>query len=185
MARKHNGHHYVQFIVVGQCPCKYSRLNRAATDNKRILCRTVDIAGSKEKTEWKLRCLYGLLKGLHPTSALVAVSTAMQQFDLYNKTRNETTLAHVASQEPTNNKVGVSCNCKKGCGTQRCRCCEWSKVLYSYCHNTDYDCGNLKSLTERAEISLMPRESWEVLDRLFRGWRRGPECQWGCCCCCC
>ena len=29
---------------------------------------------------------------------------------------------------------------------------------------TDYGCGNLKPLTERTEISLMPRESWEVLD---------------------
>ena len=32
-----------------------------------------------------------------------------------------------------------------------------------YCHNTDYDCGNLK-LTERTEMPLMSRESWEVLD---------------------
>ena len=33
-----------------------------------------------------------------------------------------------------------------------------------YCHNTDYDCGNLKLFTERTEISLMPQESWEALD---------------------
>ena len=32
-----------------------------------------------------------------------------------------------------------------------------------YYRNTDYECGNLKPLTERTEISLMPRESWEVL----------------------
>ena len=36
-------------------------------------------------------------------------------------------------------------------------------MLY-YCHNTDYGCGNLKSLTERPGISLIPRESREVLD---------------------
>ena len=33
----------------------------------------------------------------------------------------------------------------------------------SICHNTDYDCDNLKPLTECTEISLMPRESWEHL----------------------
>ena len=32
-----------------------------------------------------------------------------------------------------------------------------------YCHNTDYNCGNLKALAERT-ISLMPQESWEVFD---------------------
>ena len=70
--------------MVGQfVAANLSCLDRAATDNKRILSRIVDIAGSKEQPGYKLRCLYGLLKGLHPTSALVAVSTAMQQSHLY------------------------------------------------------------------------------------------------------
>jgi len=33
-----------------------------------------------------------------------------------------------------------------------------------YCHKEDYNCGNLKTQTERTEISLMPRESCEVSD---------------------
>ena len=103
------------------CHCKYSRLDRAATDNKRILCRIVDIADSKEQPGYKLRCLYGLLKGLHLTSALAAVSTTIQQSQgnpiSINKTGNEIALAHAASQASTSSKVGVSYNCKKGCGT--------------------------------------------------------------------
>ena len=46
---------------------------RAATNSKRILCRIVDIAGSKEQPGYKFRCLYGLLEGLYPTSTLVVV----------------------------------------------------------------------------------------------------------------
>ena len=105
---------------------------------------------------------------IHPTSALAAVSTAIQQSQgnsiSINKTGNEITLAHEASQASTSNKVGASCNCKKGCGTWRCRCYKNDLKCSIYCHNTDYDCGNLKPLTERTEVSLMPRESWEVLD---------------------
>ena len=41
-------------------PC----LDCASIDNKRILCRIVGIAGSKEKPGYKLRCLYAVLKGL-------------------------------------------------------------------------------------------------------------------------
>ena len=159
-----NKHHHIQSFVVGQySTANISRLDRAATDNKRILCRIVDIAGSREKPGYKLRCLYGLLKGLHPTSALAAVSTAIQQSQgnsiSINKTGNEITLAHSASQASTSNKVGVSCNCKKGCGTRRCRCYKNDFKYSIYCHNTDYDCKNLKPLAERTEISLMPRES--------------------------
>ena len=112
MTRKYNKHHHVQSFVVGQnVTANISRLDRAATDNKRILCRIVDIAGSKEQPGYKLRCLYGLLNGLHPTSTLAAVSTAIQQSQgnsiSIDKTGNEITLAHAASQAPTSNKVGV------------------------------------------------------------------------------
>ena len=140
-----------------------TRLNRAATDNKRVLYRIVDIAGSKEQPGYNLRYLYGLLKGLHPASALAAVSTAIQKsqgnYISINKAGNEITLAHAASQASTSNKVGVSCNCKKGCGTRRCRCYKNDLKCSMYCHNTDYDCGNLKPFAERTEISLLPRES--------------------------
>ena len=65
MARKYNKHHHVQSFVVGQyVTANISRLDRAATDNKRALSRIVDVAGSKEQPGYKLRCLYGLLKGL-------------------------------------------------------------------------------------------------------------------------
>ena len=164
-----NKHHHIQSFVVGRyITANISRLDRAAIDNKRILCRIVDIAGSKEQPRYKLRCLYGLLKGLHPTSALAAVSTAIQKSQgssiSINKAGNEIALAHVASQASTSNKVGVSCNCKKGCGTRRCRCYKNDLKCSVYCHNTDYDCKNLKPLAERTEISFMPRESWGVLD---------------------
>ena len=78
MTRKYNKHHHIQSFVVGQyITANISRLHRAATDNKQILCRIVDIAGSKEQPGYKLRCLYGLLKGLHPTSVLAVVSTVI------------------------------------------------------------------------------------------------------------
>ena len=113
MTREYNKHHHVQSFVVGQyVTANIPRLDRAATDNKRILCRIIDIAGSKEQPEYKLRCQYGLLKELHLISALAAVSTAIQQSQgnsiSINKTGNKITLAHAASQESTGNKVGVS-----------------------------------------------------------------------------
>ena len=64
-----------------------SCLDRAATDNKRILCRIVDIAGSKEQPGYKLRCLYGLLKGLyiqHPHwQQSVLPYSNLKEFHLY------------------------------------------------------------------------------------------------------
>ena len=151
-----NKHHHIQSFVVGQyITANISRLDRATIDNKRILCRIVDIAGSKEQPRYKLRCLYGLLKGLHPTSALAAVSTAIQHSQgnsiSINKTGNEIALAHAASQASTSNKVGVSCNCKKGCGTRRCRCYKNDLKCSIYCHNTDYDCKNLKPPSPSAQ----------------------------------
>ena len=83
MARIYNNHHVQSYVVRQYVTANISRLDRAATDNKRMLCRIVDIAGSKEQPGYKLRCLYGLLKVLHPTSALVAVSTAIQQSQGY------------------------------------------------------------------------------------------------------
>ena len=57
-----NKHHHIQSFVVGQyITANIFRLDRAAADNKRILYRIVDIAGSKEQPGYKLRCLYGLL----------------------------------------------------------------------------------------------------------------------------
>ena len=98
-----NKHHHIQSFVVGRyITANISRLGCAAIGNKWILCRIVDIAGSKEQPRHKLRCLYGLLKGLHPTSALAAASTAIQQSQgnsiSINKTGNEIALAHAASQ---------------------------------------------------------------------------------------
>ena len=167
MTTKYNNYHHVQSFVVQYVTANTPSLARAATGSKRILHRPVDIAGSKEQPGYKLRCLYGLLYGLHTTYALVAVSTAIQQSQgnsvSMNKTGNENTLAHAASRESTSNKVGVSCNCKKGCGTRRCRCYKNDLKCSVYCHNTDYDCGNLKPLTERTEIPHMGGI------RLFRG----------------
>ena len=51
-------------------------------------------------------------------------------------------------------KVGVSCNCKKGCVTRRSRCCKNDLKCSIYCRNADYDCGNLKPLTERTTMVL-------------------------------
>ena len=115
-----------------------------------------------------LRCLYGLLKVLYPTSILTAASTTRQQSHgnsiSISKTGNKITLAHAASPASTSNKVGISCNCKKGCGTQRCRLHKNYLKCCIHCHNIDYDCENLRPLTKRTVISLMPRESWGVLD---------------------
>ena len=161
MTSKYNKYHRFQSFVVGQyVTAIISRLDRAATDNNRILCRIVDNAGSNEQPGYELRFLHGLLKGLHPTSALAAVSTAVQQSQgnpiSINKTGNEITLAHAASQASTSNKVGVSRNCKTGCGTRRCRCYRNDLKCSIYCHNTECDCSNLKPPTERTEISLLP-----------------------------
>ena len=49
-----NKHHNIQSFVVGQyVTANISRLDRAATDNKQILCRIVDITGSKEQPGYK------------------------------------------------------------------------------------------------------------------------------------
>ena len=93
----------------------------AVTDDDRILCHIVDVADSNEPG-YKLRCLSGLLKGLHQTFALVAVSTATQQSQgnptSISKVGSEIVLSPAARAEHRHlcisNKVGVSCNCRKG-----------------------------------------------------------------------
>ena len=87
MTRKCNNHRHVQSFVVGQyCP------DRVATGDKRILCRTVDIAGSKEQPGYKLRRLYGATSNLCSQNPHTAIP---RKFHLYHG--NEATLAHAAS----------------------------------------------------------------------------------------
>jgi len=169
MAGKYNRHHQVESFAIGQyVTIRIPREDRAATDNKRILCRVVDIAGSDGRPGYKLRCQYGLLQKMCPTSALASVSAAIQkekgELISLSNSGNEITLAHAASKASTSNKAGVSCNCKKSCDTRRCRCFKNSLQCSIYCHNDDYDCGNLKPLAQRTELSLVPRDSWELSD---------------------
>ena len=127
---------------------------------------------------YKLRCLSGLLKGLHQTFALVAVSTATQQSQgnptSISKAGSEIVLSPAARAVHRHlcisNKVGVSCNCRKGMwntallmlilypcslplGSFRLVLLgrRWSKVHYFCFHNTNYDWGNLEPLTKRTE----------------------------------
>ena len=98
-------------------------LDGGTMDNKRILCRIADIAGSKEQPGYKLP------KGLHP------LSTSIQQSQGHSTSINKT-LNEIAA---TSNKVGVSCNCKKGCGTRCCRCYKNDLKCSIYRHSTVYE----------------------------------------------
>jgi hypothetical protein len=166
MARKYNRHHKIEIFVTGQyVTAKVPRLDRAATDNRRILGRVVEVSGSDAQPAYKLRCCYGLLKGVFPTSALASVSAVIQKEQgdsiSLSSTGNEITLHQAAAQASTSNKAGVSCNCKKACNTRRCRCFKNDLKCSIYCHKSDeHDCGNLKPLSERTEISLILREAW-------------------------
>ena len=143
--------------------------------NRRVLCRIIDTAGSGEQPRFKLRCLYDPLEGLSPTSTLLAVSTAIQQsqgdFTSTNKTGNEFALTRAASRASAGNEVGVSCNCKMGCGPRSCRCHKKELKCSIRPHNTDHDRGNPKPPTEHREVSFMPRISWEywIVQRMARG----------------
>jgi hypothetical protein len=57
----------------------------------------------------------------------------------------------------------VSCNCKKACDMQHCF--KNDSKCSVYCHKSDeHNCSNLKPLSERTEISLLPRESLQDVD---------------------
>ena len=113
----------------------------------------------------ELRCEFGLLQKIYPTSTLASVSSAIQKekADLISvsKSGNEITLAHAASKASTSNKAGVSCNCKKSCDSRRCRCFKNGLECSIYCHSDDHDCGNMKPVAQRTEMSLMPRPAWD------------------------
>jgi len=60
-------------------------------------------------------------------------------------------------------QTGVSCNCKKACDMQRCF--KNDSKCSVYCHKSDeHNCGNLKPLSERTEISFLPREPLQDVD---------------------
>jgi len=65
------------------------------------------------------------------------------------------------SQASISNKAGMSCNCKKSCDSRRCRCFKNGLECSIYCHSDDHDCGNMKRVAQRTEISLMPRPAWD------------------------
>ena len=126
-----------------QCPCTppcsiiwsrtIFRLNRAATDNKRMLCRIAVVVRNG------LGCIQ------HPhwqQSNSISVS----------KAGNEIALAHAVSQASTGSKVSVACNCKKGCATWRSRRHNNELKCSICCRNAYYGCSK-KPLTE---IPLRP-----------------------------
>ena len=80
--------------------------------------------------------------------------------------RNPETVCNLDSHlRPHFLQAGVLCNCKKACDMRRCRCFKNDSKCSVYCHKSDeHNCGNLKPLSERTEISLLPRESLQDAD---------------------
>ena len=166
LTETYNRHHHIETFTVGQCvTIGIPRGDHAATDNRRLQCRVVGIAGNESRLGYKLRCEFGLLQKIYPTSTLASVSSAIQKekADLISlsKSGNEITLAYAASKASTSNKAGVSCNCKKSCDCRRCRCFKNGLGCSIYCHSDDHDCGNMKPVAQRTEMSLMPRPAWD------------------------
>ena len=167
MTEKYSRHHKIEIFTVGQyVTVKVPREDRTSTDNRRLLCRVVGVAGSTTKPSYQLRCEYGLLQRLWSTSALAGVTAAIQQHQgdviSLSQSGNEITLAQAAANASTSNRAGVSCNCKKTCDTRRCRCFKNELRCSVYCHkDDDHDCGNLKPLSEHTELSLISHENWD------------------------
>jgi len=55
----------------------------------------------------------------------------------------------------------VSYKCKKSCDRRRCRCFKNGLECSIYCHSDGHDCGNMKPVVQRTEMSLMPRPAWD------------------------
>jgi len=169
MTEKYNRHHKIEIFTVGQyVTVKVPRADRTSTDNRRLLCRVVGVAGSTTKRGYQLHCEYGLLQRLWSTSALAGVTAAIQQHQgdviSLSQSGNEITLAQAAANASTSNRAGVSCNCKKTCDQRRCRCFKNELRCSVYSHkDDDHDCANLKPLSERTEQSLISHENWDYI----------------------
>jgi len=62
---------HIETFTVGQyITIRIPRKDRAATDNRRLLCRVADIAGNDSRASYMHRCEFGLLQKTYPTSTL-------------------------------------------------------------------------------------------------------------------
>ena len=85
--------------------------------------------GTRPRPGCKLRCEFGRLQKIYPTSTLASVSSAIQKeiADLISlsESGDEITLTHSASKASTSNTAYVSCKCKESCDLRK-----WTGVFH-------------------------------------------------------
>ena len=73
-----------------------------------------------------------------------------------NAPTKKLTLHEAALKESNVQRVAVACNCRKGCGTNRCVCHKNAKGYTQYCHPEEYDCGNMEErIIDRTEKPIV------------------------------
>ena len=130
--------------------------DQAPTDIKWLPCLIVDVPYPNQHY---LKTRYGLLSNLYPTRQLNAVSEELwaSYFDkIMLGPDTDITLHPAARENSMAERVTVSCSCKRKC-ISRCRCKKNSISCSIYCHDEDYNCGNLSTLTDRTEVGLINR----------------------------
>ena len=66
------------------------------------------------------------------------------------------TLSAAAKKESNVERIGICCNCRTGCTTNRCTCHKNNEQCTQYCHPFEYNCGNMaERIIDRTEKPIV------------------------------
>lgn len=159
MSQKYdNVHKIVTFEVNEIVTLAIPRDDRAATDSTRIVCKVLAVPHFNRH---QLQSRYGVLDKFYPTRVLNQVpeeSWSDLNTEIFAEaSKEEITLHHAAQLDARSKHVAVSCSCTKQCKTKKCLCKKNNLICTQYCHSEERDCGNMGTILEGTEASIVPR----------------------------
>ena len=144
MRKKHDGKKNVVVFTEGEfATLAITGSDRASLDMRRILVKIVDVP---KFNIYQLQCEHGILERKVTASSLNTVpeAVARRYHNLFLNAPTKTLTLSTAAKKGSNiERIGIYCNCRTGCTTNRCTCHKNNEQYTQYCHPFEYDCGNM------------------------------------------
>ena len=155
MVKKYNTNKRVRTFDVGEkVSLKVPRVDRHATDDKRLPCYVLEVPC---ENKYRLQSKFGVLNRLYPACDMEPLPEPFPMgFDLTNEasTMAVITLHEAAQKSSTSEVVAVRCKCKKVCSDSRCRCKKSGVGCSVHCHD-GLECENMVEVGARTEVVLI------------------------------
>ena len=156
MVLKYSKHHKIETWVAGDIvSIKLPVGTRTSTDHRRVFGRILEVPHDHV---YRIQTQWGIIDRLMPSKELSTNPSSIADGLEIVGPSIKIPLSRVALEHSTSERVIISCNCTKGCKTNRCRCVKEGQKCSIHCHiDKDFDCGFLASLSLRTEKGLIEK----------------------------